>query len=426
MEFELRKITAEENDSFVNGHKKEHFMQLSSWGEVKSGGDWEYELLGLFKDGVLSGTAMLLRREIPVISGYLYYAPRGFVVDYDNEELLSAFTEKIKEYLKNKRAVYLLIDPDYYFRVLDKYENEIKAPDGFVEKMESLGFKHRGFTKGFDGSQPRCTFRLSLKGTKDEVFGSFDRFCKKAIRQSEENCIEVFPSDDFETFEEIMKETALRDGFIENRMDYYKRVYNILKPRGLCELLMSKYNPEKHLSSLKGQIETAEKDLELARVRLSEKPTAKAETAVKQSEEKLARLTKLKEEAEKNRELYPEGIVLSVGINMNSKNRGWTIFGGSRDLLRGMNANYAITYAAIERFREAGMEFMDFFGTIPDPKEDDPLYGIHRFKSKFSGDYIEFPGEFHLVFDKVRYFIWIKLYPTLFKTLKKVLRKIRK
>ncbi len=426
MEFELRKITAEENDSFVNGHKKEHFMQLSSWGEVKSGGDWEYELLGLFKDGVLSGTAMLLRREIPVISGYLYYAPRGFVVDYDNEELLSAFTEKIKEYLKNKRAVYLLIDPDYYFRVLDKYENEIKAPDGFVEKMESLGFKHRGFTKGFDGSQPRCTFRLSLKGTKDEVFGSFDRFCKKAIRQSEENCIEVFPSDDFETFEEIMKETALRDGFIENRMDYYKRVYNILKPRGLCELLMSKYNPEKHLSSLKGQIEAAEKDLESARVRLSEKPTAKAETAVKQSEEKLARLTKLKEEAEKNRELYPDGIVLSVGINMNSKNRGWTIFGGSRDLLRGMNANYAITYAAIERFREAGMEFMDFFGTIPDPKEDDPLYGIHRFKSKFSGDYIVFPGEFHLVFDKVRYFIWIKLYPTLFKTLKKVLRKIRK
>ena len=426
MEFELRKITAEENDAFVNGHKKEHFMQLSSWGEVKSGGDWEYELLGLFKDDVLSGTVMLLRREIPVIKGYLYYAPRGFVVDFDDEELVRAFTEKIKEYLKGKRAVYLLIDPDYYYRVLDKYEKETRAPDDFVERMTALGFKHRGFTKGFDGSQPRCTFRLSLKGSKEDVFDSFDRFCKKAIRQSEENCIEVFPSDDFETFEEIMKETALRDGFIENRMDYYKRVYSILKPRGLCELLMSKYSPEKHLSSLDGQIAFVDGEIASAEKRVAEKPTAKAQTALKQAREKKERLLKLKAEAEKNKELYPDGIVLSVGINMNSKNRGWTIFGGSRDVLRGMNANYAITYAAIERFREAGMEFMDFFGTIPNPKEDDPLFGIHRFKSKFSGDYIEFPGEFHLVFDKARYFIWIKLYPTLFKTLKKVLRKVRK
>ncbi len=426
MAFELKQITKEINDSFVESHKKEHFMQLSLWGEIKSHGEWEYELLGLYKDKELVGTVMLLHRRIPIIGGYLYYAPRGFVVDYEDFSLVEAFTKKIKEYLKDKKAVYLLIDPDYYYRVLDKYENEIKSPDDFVEKMKSLGYKHRGFTKGFDGSQPRCTFRLNLSGTREEIFSQFDRFCKKAIKQSEDHCIEVFPSDDFDTFEEIMKETALRDGFIENRQDYYKRVYDTLHPAGKCEMLMAKYIPGKHLAALKNQIVAVEAEIETLKARVEDKPTAKAETALNQAKEKKERLLKLEAEAEENKKLYPDGIVLSVGMNMNTSHRGWTIFGGSRAILRSLNANYAITYYAIERFREAGMEFMDFFGTIPNPDENSPLFGIHRFKSKFSGNYIEFPGEFHLAFSPFKYFIWIKLYPTAAKVIKKITRKLKK
>ncbi|MBQ5321357.1 MAG: peptidoglycan bridge formation glycyltransferase FemA/FemB family protein [Oscillospiraceae bacterium] len=426
MSFKIKEITPELNDEFVCSHKKEHFMQLSLWGEIKSKGQWQSELLGLFDEEKIVGSAMLLRRKLPLIGGYLYYAPRGFVVDYDDFSLVKAFTDEIYKYLKPKGAVYLLIDPDYYYRVLDKYENETKSADDFVEKMKELGFSHRGFTGGFDSSQPRCTFRLNLKDDLDKIFDRFDRFAKKAIRQSEDNCIEVFPSTDFETFEEIMKETALRDGFIENRLDYYKLVYETLHPTGFCELLMSKYLPKKHLAALEEQIAAAEKDIEAAKERIAQKDTSKAQTVLKQALEKKERLLKLKAEAEENDKLYPDGIVLSTGININSKNRGWTVFGGSRDILRSLNANYAITYAAIKRFHKAGMEFMDFFGTIPNPDEKSPLFGIHRFKAKFSGDYIEFPGEFHLVFKPLRYFIWIKLYPTALKIIKKITRAIKK
>ena len=426
MSYELKTISANEHDSFVNGHKKEHFMQLSYWGKVKSTGDWDDELLGLFKDGELAGSVMLLHRKIPFIGGYLYYAPRGFVVDYDDLDLVKAFTDELYKYLKPKKAVYLLIDPDYYYRVLDKYENEVISANDFVERMEKIGYTHRGFTQGFDGSQPRCTFRLPLTDDLDSIFANFDRYAKKAIKQSEDNCIEVFPSDDFDTYAEIMKETALRDGFIENQLDYYKTVYDILHPQGYCELLMSKYYPEKHLKALEGQIAKVDAEIKTAEEKLEAKNTAKNQTALKQANEKKERLLKIKGEAEENLKLYPDGIVLSTGININSQNRGWTVFGGSRDILRSYNANYAITYAAIKRFHAANMQFMDFFGTIPNPSEDSPLFGIHRFKQKFSGNYIEFPGEFHLVFDKARYFVWIKMYPRAAKTIKKIVRKIRK
>ena len=118
--------------------------------------------------------------------------------------------------------------------------------------------------------------------------------------------------------------------------------------------------------------------------------------------------------------------MLSTGININSAHRGWTIFGGSRPILREMNANYAITYHAIKEYHKKGMEFMDFFGTIGDPSEDSDHWGIHRFKKKFSGRYIEFPGEFHLVVNKPLYRIWNTMYPIGLKAAKGLKKAMRR
>jgi len=194
----------------------------------------------------------------------------------------------------------------------------------------------------------------------------------------------------------------------------------------MSDLLMAKYLPAEHLKSLDEQICSAETEIAEAEKKLQLKDTPKLQTALSQAKEKKERLGRLKESAAESSRLYPDGIVLSVGININTLHRGWTVYGGSRSVLRELNANYAITYEAIKRFTAKGMEFMDFFGTVPNPTEDNPLYGIHRFKKKFSGRYIEFPGEFHLVFDKTRYLIWMKLFPPVFKILKNIRKRVKR
>ena len=64
-------------------------------------------------------------------------------------------------------------------------------------------------------------------------------------------------------------------------------------------------------------------------------------------------------------------------------------------------------------------EFYDLFGTIGDPKTTyKNLAGLHEFKRKFGGEYIEFLGEFDLINKPV----WYKILPHLLKiyrTLKK-------
>ena len=427
MTVSFREIEKSSHDAFLSGHCKEHFMQSSVWGQIKSaGGAWHEQTVGLFCDDELKASAMLLWRKLPVIGKKLYYAPRGFVIDYSDWDLVALFTQQIKDFIKKNGAVYLLVDPDHHYQVQDEYDNVLKEKDDFVEKMISLGYRHNGFNMGFEGTQPRYTFRLYLEGTIDDVYGRFDRFTKKNLRQCEENGIEVYEEDNIDLFYEIMTETAVRDNFVQSPKAYYDRVYHTLKPLGMSNMYFAKYSPARHLELINGQLEQAQKAIGEVEAKLAVKDTPKQRTALLQANQKKERFEKLRATAEKYQQEYPEGIVLSTGININSDHRGWTIFGGSRPILREMNANYAITYHAIKEYHKKGMEFMDFFGTIGNPAEGSDHWGIHRFKKKFSGRYVEFPGEFHLVVNKFWYKLWNTMYPIGLKAakgLKKALRR---
>ena len=52
-----------------------------------------------------------------------------------------------------------------------------------------------------------------------------------------------------------------------------------------------------------------------------------------------------------------------------------------------------------------------FFGTTGKPTEDNPVYGIHLFKKRLGGEYLEFIGEMDLVVHKFLYLIFKTLIP---------------
>ena len=67
--------------------------------------------LGLIDDqnNLLAATLLLISK---LKGKYLYgYSPKGFLIDYNNEELLTTFTNKLKEYLKERKFVFIKLDP---------------------------------------------------------------------------------------------------------------------------------------------------------------------------------------------------------------------------------------------------------------------------------------------------------------------------
>ena len=57
-----------------------------------------------------------------------FYAPRGFLIDYNNLELLKFFTEELKKYIKKHKGFMLTIDPNVIYRVRSS-EGEILNDD---------------------------------------------------------------------------------------------------------------------------------------------------------------------------------------------------------------------------------------------------------------------------------------------------------
>ena len=53
-----------------------------------------------------------------------------------------------------------------------------------------------------------------------------------------------------------------------------------------------------------------------------------------------------------------------------------------------------------------GCTIYDFRGVSGDLSEDNPLFGLYKFKKGFNGEFTEFIGEWDLVYRPIMYFIW--------------------
>ena len=75
-------------------------MQDPAWAQIKT--EWEHDIVGLYRDGeMVGGSLLLIRNLLPGMK--LIYAPRGFVLPYDDKKIVDAFTEGVCAYAKKTR-----------------------------------------------------------------------------------------------------------------------------------------------------------------------------------------------------------------------------------------------------------------------------------------------------------------------------------
>ena len=160
MEF-IENISKKEFENFVSTNNlKGHFMQSYYLGDVSKNKKCKPHYVGIKEDGELIATALLLEKNL--ISKYsFFYCPRGFVCDYKDTELLETFTSHLKKYCKKRNGIFLRIDPDIKLQNLNCEGNVLEGLDNhdLVNSLIKLGYKHKGFNKNFENSQPRYTFR---------------------------------------------------------------------------------------------------------------------------------------------------------------------------------------------------------------------------------------------------------------------------
>lgn len=410
----LVELEKEKYESFVKNNKyKSHFLQSYSWGELckEKRGLTPYYLGLVEKDKVLAAT-LLLKKNLPLGLCYLY-SPRGYVLDFNDFKLLDIFTEELVKFAKTQKAIYLKIDPDIIWKK-ENYLGEVTLEEAKDQKifkeLKRLGYKHLGFTKNFETMQPRYTFRIDLNQDLETIESHFSKTTKQRIQKSLklQTEVEIGTEKDLPTFYHLMMLTESRKDFVSYKIDYYKTLYKLFNESDKATLFLGKVNLEKTLKVLNDELnEVVEKINELPKENLSKSNKNKLKELERQKD-------KTKEEIEKYQKYkkeYGNIITLSAHMILEYGDKAWVLYAGNHNILTETYVNYNTYYEHLKFCKERGLKIYDQFGTIGDLSKDNPRLGLHEFKKKFGGDYIEFMGEFDYVIKPIYYFLFTKLVP---------------
>lgn len=410
----LVELEKEKYESFVKNNKyKSHFLQSYSWGELckEKRGLTPYYLGLVEKDKVLAAT-LLLKKNLPLGLCYLY-SPRGYVLDFNDFKLLDIFTEELVKFAKTQKAIYLKIDPDIIWKK-ENYLGEVTLEEAKDQKifkeLKRLGYKHLGFTKNFETMQPRYTFRIDLNQDLETIESHFSKTTKQRIQKSLklQTEVEIGTEKDLPTFYHLMMLTESRKDFVSYKIDYYKTLYKLFNESDKATLFLGKVNLEKTLKVLNDELkEVVEKINELPKENLSKSNKNKLKELERQKD-------KTKEEIEKYQKYkkeYGNIITLSAHMILEYGDKAWILYAGNHNILTETYVNYNTYYEHLKFCKERGLKIYDQFGTIGDLSKDNPRLGLHEFKKKFGGDYIEFMGEFDYVIKPIYYFLFTKLVP---------------
>jgi peptidoglycan pentaglycine glycine transferase (the first glycine) len=387
-------------------HPFGEILQSEEWGQFKSKGEWTYELLGLTDNQVLVGACMLLKRKLPLIHKYMFYASRGFLCDYTNVDVVKEFTALLAEHIKKQQGIMLKIDPCVEYR---EYDSEgVLIEGGFnnqniLDQLLKIGYKHKGISLNFDGIQPRFVYQLALDGQLEEILNRFHPKTRYNIKLASKKGIEIVEGsrEDLIEFQRIMKITGERDGFITRKLSYFQEMYDTFYPKDKLKLYLAKYNVSEALKLAMQSIEQEQK---------AKKPD-------------IARIDKLNNEILELSELvkqYPNGIIVSGTLMLINGKTAVYLYGASDNLYRNVMPNYLIQWKMIQDAYQLGCKVYDFRGISGDLSEDNPLYGLFRFKKGFTGRFVEYIGEFDYVVRPFYYMCFEWGVPRIKALLKKV------
>lgn len=110
-----------------------------------------------------------------------------------------------------------------------------------------------------------------------------------------------------------------------------------------------------------------------------------------------------------------ENVPVAVAMSIFYGNKVWYLYGGSLDKYRNYMPTYLLQWEMIKWAINTKCDVYDFGGVSGYKSENDPMYGVYRFKKGFNGEIIKFTDELYIDFKPHINNIWNILSGCFFK-----------
>ena len=415
----LEELTKEEFNEYASKHPLNMFFQSSYWGELKSITGWKHFMVGIKNDGKIEAATLILGKKIPIFNRYIYYAPRCFLIDYNNTELLKKFTLEVKKYLKKKKGIFIKINPYLIYQERDIngdiVENGIDNKN-VVEELKKLGFIHTGFTINYGKDlEPRWISVLDLEGkTEEGLLKDMRSTTRWGINNSYKHGLKLVEIDKsrINEFKKLMEHTGERRGFIDRSEAYYEKMYDAFSKDDKIKIMLVELDIDEYLYNLNNQ---KQQNL-LKQVEAKNKPdSAKAKRVLKELQSQFESLEKRISNLEKLQKEKGNKIVVAGGLFMTFGTQVVSLFGASYREYMKFNGQFFLNFKMIKYALNNGYKKYNFYGITGEFNEDSEMFGLFDFKRGFNAHVEELIGEFTLITNKFFY----KVYNLMFEVYKK-------
>lgn len=208
--------TLEEWQSFYTDHPVAHILQAPEWGLLKCEFGWEPVNV---RTGDCGAQVLFKRLPMGFSAAYIAKGPIG--------ENWRGLWPAVDEICRQKKAVFLKVEPDLWEVPEEKYE---KLFPGFIKTDLTV--------------QPRRTVVINLEGGEKTWLSRMKQKTRYNIKLAERKYVRVEISNNVEEFYSLAQVTGSRDGFGIHTVQYYQRAFDLFSKKGLCSLHIAKYNDQ--------------------------------------------------------------------------------------------------------------------------------------------------------------------------------------
>lgn len=386
----LVKLTIFEFEEFANNHPLGSYHQTPNYAIAESEEGFDYELLGLKNDdNELVAASLILIKRIGLLFKY-GYAPKGFLIDYYDKELLKTFINELKKYYYKKNMAFIKINPEITIGEIN-LNNHITTYNKNLEIEDIL--KQLNCKKLIDDTQfsskiPKYNVIIPLKHSN---YKNFEKHTRNKINKGKKLGLELVKSD--------RNGLDILFNFIKNKKNYpinhYYNYYNSFIKNDSIDIFLVKINYEQSLINAKEiyekEYDNNNKLIELLMKKPSEellKRKMDSDNVLNTYKNNITELTRYLSSSE---DCYIAG-----AITIKYKNRVNILISGYDKKYSSYAPNYFLHNELINYYKDK-YDFLDINGISGNFTKENPYKGLDDFKIGFKPIAIENIGEFDLI-----------------------------
>lgn len=402
-------LTEEEFTNFVKEHPTKNFFQTTMMQRHLKKENQETYLVGVKKDKKVIGAAMLSSTNHSFQGTKTFESLKGFILDYEDQELLKFMTEEVIKFLKTKNALRLIIDPyiPHVSRDMDANETEEIDNRHIVKYLENIGYQKT------TSPQVKWCYCLDINGqSSDEIFKTFRSSTRNNINKTINKFkleVKNLTKKELGIFKKITSDTCDRRSFNDKSLAYYEDMYDEFKDDVTFKVVY--LNCDKYIDTLKEENANFEAKInELSDGASNKKKKGVMRKDIESNKEKIAETEKIKSE---NGNLVP----LSAAMFILYGDEIVYLFSGSYAKFMSFCGQYRLQWEIIKYAAEKKYRRYNFYGIQDVFNKNGKDYGVYEFKKGFGGYVEELLGPFEIgVSKKYKYYKVLKKIKSILKS----------